>query len=171
MTREEAIRIIETVFQDEYVYKYYDSITHQALRMAIEALTEPINCVKCKHYYETEDDTDVHGHCRMDTAHTNLISRADALMELNGVCSNWQDDAKVADIIHALPSADVVSREELDRWKGYYNSAYMDGFMAKVEEVIVHCKDCKWYECGGLPCPLDLCESLGDDGFCSRGER
>lgn len=38
MTREEAIRIIETVFQDEYVYKYYDSITHQALNMAIEAL-------------------------------------------------------------------------------------------------------------------------------------
>lgn len=73
--------------------------------------------------------------------------------------------------INAIPSADVVSREELDRWKGYYNSAYMDGFMAKVEEVIVHCKDCKWYECGGLPCPLDLCESLGDDGFCSRGER
>ena len=39
MTREEAIRIIETVFQDEYVYKYYDSITHQALDMAIEALS------------------------------------------------------------------------------------------------------------------------------------
>ena len=40
MTREEAIRIIETVFQDEYVYKYYDSITHQALDMAIEALSQ-----------------------------------------------------------------------------------------------------------------------------------
>ena len=42
MTREEAIRIIETVFQDEYVYKYYDSITHQALNMAIEALNNSI---------------------------------------------------------------------------------------------------------------------------------
>lgn len=41
MTREEAIRIIETVFQDEYVYKYYDSITHQALDMAIDALSVP----------------------------------------------------------------------------------------------------------------------------------
>ena len=39
MKREEAIRIIETVFQDEYVYKYYDSITHQALEVAIEALS------------------------------------------------------------------------------------------------------------------------------------
>lgn len=49
MTREEAIRIIETVFQDEYVYKYYDSITHQALNMAIEALRiEPV----CEHFYK-----------------------------------------------------------------------------------------------------------------------
>lgn len=36
---------------------------------------------------------------------------------------------------------------------------------------VVLCKDCKWHKCGGLPCPLDLCETLGDDGFCSRGER
>lgn len=36
---------------------------------------------------------------------------------------------------------------------------------------LVRCKDCRYYECGGLPCPLDFCESLGDDGFCSRGER
>lgn len=50
MTREEAIRIIETVFQDEYVYKYYDSITHQALDIAIEALKaqdRPIICPRC----------------------------------------------------------------------------------------------------------------------------
>lgn len=38
MTREEAIRIIETVFKSEDTYKYNDSITHQALNMAIEAL-------------------------------------------------------------------------------------------------------------------------------------
>jgi len=50
MTREEAIRIIETVFQDEYVYNYYDSITHQALNIAIEALkNEPILCEDCRH--------------------------------------------------------------------------------------------------------------------------
>lgn len=48
MTREEAIRIIETVFQDEYVYKYYDSITHQALDMAIGALTNVQNMHKGK---------------------------------------------------------------------------------------------------------------------------
>lgn len=56
MTREEAIRIIETVFQDEYVYKYYDSITHQALDMAIEALKREDHdgCDGCK--YEANDE-------------------------------------------------------------------------------------------------------------------
>lgn len=51
MTREEAIRIIETVFQDEYVYKYYDSITHQALDMAIKALSAEhvVRCSECKY--------------------------------------------------------------------------------------------------------------------------
>ena len=45
------------------------------------------------------------------------------------------------------------------------------GVIASVKEEVVRCKDCKWYESGGLPCPLDLCESLGEDGFCSSGER
>ena len=31
---------------------------------------------------------------------------------------------------------------------------------------VVRCKDCRYYKCG-----VDLCESLGDDGFCSYGER
>lgn len=39
MTREEAIKIIEVVFKDKDTYKYYDSVTHQALNMAIEALS------------------------------------------------------------------------------------------------------------------------------------
>lgn len=70
MTREEAKEALS-------VLKIYDNQwLRKAIDMAIEALSEPINCVKCKHYYETEDDTDVHGHCRMDTAHTNPISKA-----------------------------------------------------------------------------------------------
>ena len=106
MTKEEAITILKDISWQMGSVKRWENI--EAIDMAIEALTEPINCVKCKHYYETEDDTDVHGHCRMDTAHTNLISRADALRELNGACSNWKDDCKVAEIINALPSADAV---------------------------------------------------------------
>jgi len=34
-----------------------------------KVLSEPINCVKCEHYYETEDDNGVVGHCKIDTAH------------------------------------------------------------------------------------------------------
>ena len=41
---------------------------------------------------------------------SDLISRHEALMELNGACSNWQDDATVAEIIHALPSVSVESK-------------------------------------------------------------
>ena len=55
MTNEEAIRIIETVFEDEYVYRFNDSITHKALQMAIEALTilgdsGIVNCCGCIHW-------------------------------------------------------------------------------------------------------------------------
>lgn len=67
------------------------------MTMTREALSEPINCVKCKHYYETEDDTDVHGNCRM------------------------------------------------------------------VE--VVRCKDCK------NRARYAVCDFLGEDGFCSHGER
>jgi len=74
MTREEAIRIIENTFQDAYVNKYYDSVTHQALNMAIEALHREeaeekgwchrirpknvevvVRCKDCKHNVLTKD--------------------------------------------------------------------------------------------------------------------
>ena len=48
------------------------------------------------------------------TLNGDLISRQDALMELNGVCSNWQDDTKVAEIIKALPSAEKKEGEYAD---------------------------------------------------------
>lgn len=44
----------------------------------------------------------------------DLVSRHDALMELNGACSNWQDDSKVADILKALPSADRPTLKQTD---------------------------------------------------------
>ena len=78
MKRKEAIQILSTRDAHGALCGYTSGVT-EALDMAIEALSEPINCVKCKHYYETEDDTDVHGHCKMDTAHTNLISKEEAI--------------------------------------------------------------------------------------------
>lgn len=75
MTREEAKDILKAI--QALICPNKESVLEnnfsEAFDMAIEALIEPINCVKCKHYYETEDDTDVHGRCRMDTAHTELV--------------------------------------------------------------------------------------------------
>ena len=71
MTKEEAIQrfngIINAMSISVAQSKFYPSKAEldELCDMAIEALSEPINCVKCKHYYETEDDTDVHGNCRM----------------------------------------------------------------------------------------------------------
>lgn len=70
MTRKEAIKIIEVVFQSKETYKYYDSVTHQALNMAIEALqdeavqgewidveNEPFcECSVCGAYIDNLDD-------------------------------------------------------------------------------------------------------------------
>ena len=65
MTREDAIAVL--TMQKSMVTS--GQACCQALNMAIEALSEPINCVKCEHYYETEEDWGVEGHCKMDTAH------------------------------------------------------------------------------------------------------
>ena len=77
LTREEAIETLGHVVP--FATQNGEKIA-EAIDMAIEALSAPSG---------------------------DLISRADALMELNGVCSNWQDDAKVAEIIHALSSAEA----------------------------------------------------------------
>lgn len=84
MTREEAIRIIETVFQDEYVYKYYDSITHQALNMAIEALSQPIVCKD----FRIDDD---HIYCSPMVADRVV----EALTRLNG---EWTAEEEYGDL-------------------------------------------------------------------------
>ena len=38
------------------------------------------NCVKCKHYYETEEEHGIESHCRMDSAHATEDRLAVALM-------------------------------------------------------------------------------------------
>ena len=47
---------------------------------------------------------------------TDLIRRDDAIRELNGACSTWEDDAKVQEIIMAIPSTkptgDLISRAD-----------------------------------------------------------
>ena len=47
---------------------------------------------------------------------TDLIRRDDAIRALSGACSNWEDDAKVQEIVMAIPSAkptgDIISRAD-----------------------------------------------------------
>ena len=73
----------------------------QFLNMAIEALKQlslpkiivsqgerSQNCVKCKHYCETEDDTGVHSHCRAtcsDNAQVDKLRKAAEETEDNGI--------------------------------------------------------------------------------------
>ena len=121
MTREEAIQVLESMKSEESynalidlcnmaieALSSYDELYEKAKEVSDmanailadfpsykEALTEP-----SKVDYRTDESANI------GTEVNDLISRADALMELNGACSNWQDDAKVAEIIHTLPSAD-----------------------------------------------------------------
>ena len=47
---------------------------------------------------------------------SDLIRRDDAIRELSGACSTWEDDAKVQEIVMAIPSAkptgDLISRTD-----------------------------------------------------------
>ena len=47
---------------------------------------------------------------------SDIISRDNAIRELSGACSNWEDDAKVQEIVMAIPSAkptgDLIRRAE-----------------------------------------------------------
>ena len=77
------------------------------------------------------------------THERDLISRHEALMELNGACEMWEDDAIVADIIHKLPSIEIV-----------------------------RCKDCYYYDKGENESESwQYCTytrvAVNDDGFCS----
>lgn len=65
MTREEAITYLKVIW-NRYKAEYeIERETLDAYHMAIEALQNAeFNCVHCPYYYETEDDTGVHSHCK-----------------------------------------------------------------------------------------------------------
>ena len=122
MTREEAIRIIETVFQDEYVYKYYDSITHQALDMAIEALKQVTGKLKKPDDSLLTADPEA---CKEQKSKLDLISRQAAIDALGEEPPVWCDEEGEiaernqwrADIeaIKSVPSADRPQGEWIDK--------------------------------------------------------
>ena len=82
------------------------------------------------------------------THERDLISRHEALMELNGACEMWEDDAIVADIIHKLPSIEIVRCKDCRH--GWYDD------------------DIEYYTCRH---PKGLNEELYGVDFCSYGER
>lgn len=108
MTREEARKKLM-----EFV-RMFESPSLEAL--AIEALSDPINCVKCEHYYETEEDWGVEGHCKMDTAHRMQGEWIPTSEKLPSECGKYivtrkyfisLDDATFVDIIcYGTPKID-----------------------------------------------------------------
>ena len=102
---------------------------------------------------------------------TDLISRDDAIRELNGACSNWEDDAKVQEIVMALPSAEAVSRKakccpiaetcmSIDcpvssEYIGRPSAEAVQGYTEWLEKIIVDAETFEW-----------LCEDTTDKEWC-----
>ena len=105
----EAIDMAISALEEEYVQVEADTLPP---KVPLEWMTQGIILLPRKDYEklrkgleEWQSVADM-----PQTEPSDLISRHEALMELNGACSNWQDDAKVAEIIQALPSVSVESK-------------------------------------------------------------
>lgn len=128
MTMEEAQEILQEI-------KHYliagnpvwdvDEIA-EACDMAIEALRNEINCVKCAHYTERETYTGIKGVCKMDTVHMgSLISRQDAIdafglsektRKYGGDHSGYDKMMlyEIQDVLESLPSAEPKTGEWIE---------------------------------------------------------
>lgn len=90
----------------------------EALDMAIEALRNEINCVKCQYYTERETYTGIKGVCKMDTAHReDLISRSRAIKDISYWATNIIDPKMLVKedalyILESLPSAETPTVSE-----------------------------------------------------------
>lgn len=107
MKNEEAIKHLE-----EWKEVITSSHRKEVIDMAIEALRNEINCVKCVHYTERETDTGIKGVCKMDTVHReDLISRSRAIKDISYWATNIIDPKMLVKedalyILESLPSAD-----------------------------------------------------------------
>ena len=105
MTKEEAIEVLQKNYPDRCY-----SMLREAVDIAIEALRNEINCVKCAHYTERETYTGIKSVCKMDTAHMeDLISRREALAgfpEYKNDLGLWTYNTTARAYIKSLPSVD-----------------------------------------------------------------
>lgn len=116
MNREEAIRRLKNT---AWLGSNDDrSATEEAVEMAIEALKNEINCVKCEYCTEEETQTGIKGVCKMDTAHRgDTIYRSDAIDSLSeayegNVLNLWED---IETTLESLPSVEQVTRKLKNR--------------------------------------------------------
>ena len=122
----------------------------EACDMAIEALRNEINCVKCEHYTERETYTGIKGVCKMDTAHRgDTISRQDAIKNAHfPVIDDASYEVVRVDDILALPSADRPTGEWV--WDDEDGEYFCNKCKAKqynnINEIIsgewVYCPNC-----------------------------
>ena len=86
MNTQEAIKILRNT---AWLGTHEDrEKTEQAIEVVAEALEHEQNCVKCKHYTETEDDTGVHSQCKVtcsNNAQVERLRKAAEETEDNGV--------------------------------------------------------------------------------------
>lgn len=128
LTNEEAIHVL-VLMKMAGGSAFENTITNDALDIAIRAIKE-----------------------QKSKLNGDLISRHEALMELNGACSNWQDDATVAEIIQGLPSC--------------HNCIECE------PPAIVKCKECQHYGFGKCPMFNEyMAYDLHPDDYCSKAER
>lgn len=66
----EVIITTDSLIKDMYnkqIELIFDAFAERVAKKMHKAVERFQNCVKCKHYCETEDDTGVHGHCRLES--------------------------------------------------------------------------------------------------------
>jgi hypothetical protein len=121
---------------------------------------EQVNCVKCKHYYETEDDRGIHSHCVIDKLH-RLAEEAEnaevrkgiikAIEELNDTRNSDSDRTDsdsdrvervkpggrfIIEVAESLWNCnDPLSKTKLYRIKGFESLTFTENDLKKLERI------------------------------------
>ena len=193
VTNEEAIKILKSKMDGSVDTSYEWA---EAVRMAIEALRNEINCVKCVHYTERETDTGIQGECKMDTAHReDLISRQtiiDAIEEtdwyhinrngemVHGSSSEYESWYKYDDIfkaIKSIPSAEPNLQPTCNRFaitegdlisREAVLSLFPNGFYSGLASQIKSLPSATCDDCIWHVCNYNKIDWDGEDGYISR---
>ena len=108
MTREEAIDVLTDMrrIRSNTITEACDMAISALLAIDIVDLTNGNTITKAEYDGEPSDLTATNDEKVQNCG--DLISRHEALQAINGACEMWEDEAIVADIIHKLPSIEIV---------------------------------------------------------------